>query len=202
MKTLLFDLGGVLVDIDFQLAFDRFEKLSRLNHDEIKNRFRMDEAYRQHEVGKIDWTEYSAHLRNLFQLDANDDEIAIAWNSIFKHEITETTNIIKQLSADINCYMFSNTNLTHYNFWSNKYPQVVFLFRQIFISPELGLRKPDISAFEAISQSTNYSLNDFVFFDDTEENIDGAVNAGMDAVLVNSPHDVILKLRKLGLIRN
>ena len=200
MKALLFDLGGVLIDIDFQIAFGRFEKISSLDHDQIKNRFQMDEMYKQHEIGQLDWTKYASHLRSTFELDANDDEIAQCWNSIFKGEISQTTKAIEQFDTNTDCYMFSNTNTTHYNFWNYKYPQVVSLFKQVFISSELGLRKPDVPAFEAISQSTGYALEDLVFFDDTEENIDGARKAGLDAVLVNSPVDVITKLKQLKLI--
>ena len=78
--------------------------------------------------------------------------------------------------------------------------QVLFLFKQIFVSSELSLRKPDVVAFEAISRATGYEPKDFVFFDDTPENIDGAIEAGLDAVLVNNSDDVIRKLTKLKLI--
>ena len=196
-KALLFDLGGVLVDIDFQLAFEQFEMLSRLDQLEIKNRFQMDQAYRDHEIGKIEWPEYASHLRYKLELDAIDDDIANAWNAIFKDQITETINMIKQINTDIDCFMFSNTNTKHHEYWSHKYPQVTSLFKQVFVSSELNLRKPDVEAFEAVCRSTGYQSKDFIFFDDTQENIDGAISAGLDAVLVNGSADVIRKLKKL-----
>lgn len=200
MKALLFDLGGVLIDIDFQIAFAQFEKVSSLSQDQITNRFQMDRMYRLHEVGQLSWSKYAQHLRSTFEIDASDDEITQAWNSIFKNEISQTINAIKQINAKTDCYVFSNTNTTHHSYWNSRYTDVVSLFKQIFISSELGLRKPDVAAFEAISRSTGYALNDMVFFDDTEENIDGAYKAGIDAVLVNSHEDVLNKLKKLKLI--
>ena len=200
MKALLFDLGGVLVDIDFQLAFEQFEKLGQLEQIEIENRFQMDQAYRDHEVGKIEWSEYTSHLRYKLKLNASDGDIATAWNAIFKDQIGGTVNIIKQINANIDCFMFSNTNTKHHEFWNDKYPQVVSLFKQVFVSSELGLRKPDVESFEEIGRITGYEPKDFIFFDDTQENIDGAISAGLDAVLVNNSDDVIRKLTKLKLI--
>ena len=190
-KALLFDLGGVLVNIDFQLAFEQFEKLSHLDKVEIKNRFQMDRPYRDHEIGKIQWSEYASHLRCKFGLGATDDDIVSAWNAIFKDQITETINVIKQINTNIDCFIFSNTNSKHYEFWSHKYPQVISLFKRVFVSSELNLRKPDVAAFETVCQVAGYKPQDFIFFDDTEENIDGAINAGLDAVLVNNSNDVI-----------
>ncbi len=200
MKALLFDLGGVLVNIDFQLAFEQFEILSHLDQVEIKNRFQMDQAYRDHEVGKINWSDYASHLRYKFELTATNDEIATAWNAIFKDQITETISIINEINTNIDCYVFSNTNTKHHEFWSEKYPQVTSLFKQVFVSCELNLRKPDVEAFEAVCRATGYVPKDFIFFDDTQENVEGARNTGLDAVLVKNPNDVIRKLTKLKLI--
>ena len=194
MKALLFDLGGVLVDIDFGLAFIEFEKQSNLSIDEIKARFEMDNMYRLHETGHIAWPQYSEHLRGTLKLNATDEDIAVAWNSIFKDEVAQTVTAIKSLSDKVQCFVFSNTNPTHQQFWLKKYPNVVALFKQVFVSSELGLRKPDAASFKAISSSTQCELENFTFFDDTLENVEAARKLGMHAVWVQHPDDVTSEL--------
>ena len=194
MKSLLFDLGGVLIDIDFTQVFAQFEKMSQLPIDEIKARFQMDEMYKLHETGHISWVQYAQHLRSRLDLNASDLEIANAWNAIFKGEINQTVCAIESITDKVRCFMFSNTNPTHQQFWLHNYPGVVNLFEQLFVSSEMGLRKPDTASFKAIADITQCQLQDFIFFDDTPENIEAASSLGIKAVLVQQPSDVITEL--------
>ena len=196
-KILLFDLGGVLIDIDFKPVFAQLETMSNLSIDEIKARFQMDEMYKRHETGQVSWSQYAEHLRSSFSLVACDSEIVNAWNAIFKGEITQTVCAIESITDKIRCFMFSNTNPTHQQFWLTNYPDVVNLFEQVFVSSELGLRKPDAASFKAVSQIVKCDLENFIFFDDTAENIKAAANLGMKAVLVSHPEDVKNELSRL-----
>ena len=71
VEGLLFDLGGVVIDIDFERVFRSWESLSKLPIEEIERRFTMDAAYEQHERGEIDASEYFAHLRNVLELEGS-----------------------------------------------------------------------------------------------------------------------------------
>ena len=70
------------------------------------------------------------------------------------------------------------------------FPTAIDAFEQIFVSSEMGMRKPEREAFEAIAAVTGNRLDEILFFDDTEENVVGARVAGMPAVLVNSHADI------------
>ena len=82
-KALLFDLGGVLIDIDFERTFRAWEALTPLSVEQIRERFYFDEAYQQHERGQIDLATYCAHLRQTLQLEGSDAQIAAGWNALF-----------------------------------------------------------------------------------------------------------------------
>lgn len=195
---LLFDLGGVVFEIDFDRALQTWSKWTSLPIEEIYNRFDMDEAYEQHERGEIQASEYFAHLRNVLELDANDSEIALGWNAIYLEEIAETVNCILTVKEKLPCFAFTNSNPTHQAYWTVAYPRVVESFHQIFVSSELGLRKPDREAFEAISNVTGVCLDRMLFFDDTEENVNGARAAGMQAIHVTAHSDVKNALADIG----
>jgi len=200
IEALLFDLGGVVFAIDFDRAFQSWQAYSRLDPDELRGRFAMDLPYQRHERGEIAAAEYFSHLRAQLQLDASDAEISAGWNAIFGDELTETIDCIRKVSARLPCFAFSNSNPTHQQAWLETYPGSLDAFERIFVSSELGLRKPEAAAFDAIAAATGIRLEAQLFFDDTEENVHAARDAGMPAVHVRSHDDVIRALQDNGLL--
>lgn len=200
ISALLFDLGGVLLDIDFERALLRWSNQSHLPVAELRRRFAMDEAYQQHERGEIPASEYFAHLRQTLELDASDTDIERGWNDIFVGEIAATISYIATVHTSLPCYLFSNTNPTHQAFWSSNFPTVVESFQRVFVSFELGLRKPDPEAFEAIAAATGCRLDETLFFDDSEENVNAARQTGMPSVLVRDHADVATALTSIGVL--
>jgi glucose-1-phosphatase len=198
IQALLFDLGGVVVEIDFNRAFAHWQSISRLSLAELKAAFTFDVPYQRHERGEITANEYFVHLAQHLQLQDDPARIAEGWNSIFIAEITETLRMIETARAKLPCYAFTNTNAAHKAAWSVKFPAVVHAFDHIFVSSEIGHRKPDRSAFEFVAHSVGVPLESTLFFDDTLENVDGALAAGLEAVYVRRPEDVRTALRRLG----
>lgn len=197
-RILLFDLGGVLVDIDFDRALRAWQPLSRLSFEELKRRFRFDEAYERHERGEITAPEYFDHLAALLELDADHPRIEQGWNSIFISEIGETIAAIRAARARLPCYAFTNTNAAHRAYWSRMFPAVSSSLDGIFASYEIGLRKPEQRAFAHVGRALGVPLASIMFFDDSPENVEGAARAGLQAVHVRSPADVAAALRAIG----
>ena len=189
-QALLFDLGGVVIEIDFDRVLKRWEPISKLSFTELKATFHFDTAYERHERGEIEAAEYFAHLRDFLQLDASDDELAAGWNAVFVADLHEVLAAIAQARAELPCYAFTNTNPTHLATWKAGFPAAFNGFDKIFISSDLGVRKPERRAFDAITADIGVAHEQILFFDDTFENITGAREAGLQAVYVQSPEDV------------
>ena len=200
VNALLFDLGGVLIDIDFNRALRSWSQYSHLPPAVIERRFSLDEPYRVHARGVIEAIVYFAHLRRLLELEASDNDIAQGWNSIFVGEIAATIACVAVAREKLPCYLFSNTNPTHHAFWTSTFPGALDSFQQIFVSSELGLRKPDREAFEAVAAATGFRLDETLFFDDSEENVVGARATGMQAIQVNGHADVDRALQDIGVL--
>ncbi|MES2383091.1 MAG: HAD-IA family hydrolase [Pseudomonadota bacterium] len=198
VQALLFDLGGVLIDIDFNRAFEHWQTLSPLSLEGIRARFSFDEAYAQHERGEITADTYFAHLVQLLELQPDHQVIARGWNAIFIGQISETLALVQAARAHLPCYAFSNSNAAHQAAWSRLYPSVVQAFDRIFVSSEIGLRKPERRAFEHIAGAVGLPADALLFFDDLADNVAGARTAGLQAVLVRSPADVRAALAALG----
>ena len=200
ISALLFDLGGVLIDIDFERALLFWSNQSHLPVTELRRRFTMDEAYQQHERGEISASEYFAHLRQTLELEASDTDIERGWNDIFIGEIATTISYVASAKTKLPCYLFSNTNSTHQMFWSNNFPTAIESFQRIFVSSDLGLRKPEAEAFKAIAAETGFRLDETLFFDDSEENVIAARQTGMPSVLVRDHSDVATALTRIGVL--
>ena len=198
IRALLFDLGGVVIDIDFNRAFERWQPISRLSVEDMRSAFKFDLPYERHERGEITTSEYFAHLRKSLRLDEDHARIAEGWNSIFAGEITETRCMVQAARARFPCYAFTNSNAAHQVAWAAMFPAVVQSFDRVFVSSDIGFRKPERKAFEFIARALDVSLDSIMFFDDLPENVAGAATAGLQAVHVRGPADVKAALKAIG----
>jgi len=197
-KALLFDLGGVLVDIDFARAFKSWAAHTHLSHAEVRRRYAFDHAYERHERGEITAEEYFDHLALVLELKATRAQIEVGWNSIFCGEFVATREIVERARQQLPCYAFTNTNASHMACWSRLFPEVVRAFDRVFASHEIGMRKPERAAFDHICTAIGVEPRSVIFFDDLAENVAAAESAGLRGVLVRSPADVAQALYPLG----
>ena len=190
IEALLFDLGGVVIEVDFDRVFRSWARLSRLSFQEIRRRFSMDAMYGRHERGELAAAEYFNYLREVLALDGSDEAIIKGWNEIYVGEITETLHEILAIKEQLPCFALTNTNPTHQAAWEVLFPRVISSFEKVFVSSEMGARKPERAAFAAVAEIIGASPASILFFDDASENVAGAAAAGMQGVLVRSPEDV------------
>jgi putative hydrolase of the HAD superfamily len=197
-QALLFDLGGVLFEIDFDRALAAWASCSSLPRDALKREFGFDLQYQRHERGEIAAAEYFDHLASILRLRADHEEIEKGWNSIFVREITQVRIMVETMRRFLPCYALTNTNASHMATWSAQFPEVFRAFDRIFASHEMHLRKPERAAFDHICRVTGVEAASIVFFDDLPENVHAASEAGLQGVLVRSPDDVANSLRAFG----
>jgi len=195
--AIIFDLGGVIIDIDFNRVFERWAVLSGQDAKRIRQHFLVDDAYRQHERGEITADQYFAYQRQLHGLSLNDEQMLDGWNAIFGPEIAGVRALIERATKLAPCAVFSNTNAAHQAYWAPILSDTLSLFDQVFVSNELGLRKPDAESFLAVCEQLRVAPENTLFFDDTQENLDGARALGIKAVKVTSPDDIDQCLREM-----
>jgi len=200
IEALLFDLGGVIVDIDFDRAFSVWSGHSRLSIGEIKQRFHMDAMYEQHECGDIQAAEYFSYLRKLLELDCDNATIIEGWNAVLAGEIKTTVAMLSDLDQRIPRYLLTNSNPTHEACWRQKFNQALEKFSAIFVSSTLGLRKPDPAIFAYVMAQTGHGSSSILFFDDAAQNVQAAQHAGLQSVQVRTPADVRQALLQVGFL--
>jgi len=197
--ALLFDLGGVVIDIDFDRVFARWAASAGCDPALLRARFSQDELYRRHEVGEIGVAAYFASLRKSLGIDLSDAQFLDGWNAIYIGEMPGIVALLARAAQRLPLYAFTNTNPAHAAYWSVRFPEAVKSFKKVFISSSIGLRKPDAQAFEFVVREIGAPASRIVFFDDSPHNIEGARACGLQTVLVNSPSDVAAALAALGI---
>ena len=195
IEAILYDFGGVLVEIHFDRVIRHWASAARAEYEAVRARFTFSPAYEAHERGELAAAQYFQALRGELGIAIDDAEFAAGWNAIFGDEIAPTVEAAHRLSGRVPQYLFSNTNATHHAGWSTRYARALSPLRRQFVSHEMGLRKPDRAAFEHIAREIGVAPQRILFFDDTAANVEGARAAGLEAVLVRSPEDVARALR-------
>jgi glucose-1-phosphatase len=196
--ALLFDLGRVVLDIDFNKAVNCWAGHAGCAPAELVARFVREEAYRHHEVGKISDADYFETLRQSLGIKLSDAQLLEGWNAIFAGEMPGIGPLLGRASKRLPLYAFSNTNAAHIEHFSVAYADVLGHFREIFLSSTIGLRKPDADAYDHVVKAIGVPASRIVFFDDSAENIEGARARGLIAVHVTTPDDVARTLAALG----
>jgi glucose-1-phosphatase len=198
--ALLFDLGRVVLDIDFSNTLACWAGYAACEPANLAGRFSSrDEIYRRHEKGEISDAEFFATLRNLLAIGITDAQFLEGWNAIFAGEMPGIAPLLQRAARRLPLYAFSNTNAAHVEHFSQAYADVLGHFREIFLSSSIGLRKPDAEAYDHVVKAIGVPAHRIVFFDDLAENIDGARARGLTAVHVTSPDDVAAALAALGI---
>lgn len=190
VDALLFDFGGVIIEIDFDRVFARWAQHAGVRAAQVKERFSHGAAYQGHERGELEAADYFAALRAELGIALRQDAFADGWQQVFGDEIAPTVALLPKLAERVPLHLFSNTNRAHHAYWSKRYAAALAPFRRHFISCEMGLRKPDRAAFEHVAAELGVPIGRILFFDDTEANIVGARAAGLLAVHVPTPEDL------------
>ena len=191
VDAIVFDFGGVLVDIDFRRAFTAWGAAAGLPADAIAARFTVDEACCAHERGEIDDRAYFAHLRSSLGLTGLSDEQMLAgWNAIIGGPIPGIETLVQRLASRLPLYVFSNTNPAHVAHFAPRLHRLLAHFRRTFVSCELGRRKPEAEAFARLSELIDLPPGRLAFFDDVEANVAGARRAGLQAHHVTRPDQI------------
>ena len=197
--ALLFDLGRVVLDVDFKKTLACWAGHAGCEPAHLAERFSRDEIYQRHEKGEISDAEFFAALRVALGIAISDAQFLEGWNAIFGGEMPGIAPLLARAAERIPLYAFSNTNAAHVEHFSAAYAGVLGHFRELFLSPAIGLRKPDAEAYDHVVKAIGAPAERIVFFDDLAENIEGARARGLTAVHVRSSDDIAEALAALGI---
>ncbi|MCS6822525.1 MAG: HAD family phosphatase [Microscillaceae bacterium] len=189
-QALIFDLGNVLIDTDFNLTIKAFEALNPQKSAWLKENIYHASLFLDYEKGLIDDKTFRNGLQNILEIAVPDEQLDYAWNALLLNFSPERIEILQALRPRYKLFLLSNTNAIHIkkvneilaqNFQIEK---LDFLFDKVYYSFEMHKRKPEPAIFEQILQEQNLSPNKVVFFDDSLDNVRAAECIGIESVQI------------------
>jgi glucose-1-phosphatase len=195
VKNIIFDLGGVLINLNYQLTRKAFENLGIANFNDLYTQHHANPLFEQLEVGAIEPEDFYNKLREATGLTHSNTQLETAWNAMLLDFPAERLAWLDQIKNKYNIYLFSNTNAIHYNAFTTIYAQTAPLvglnpnfnhfFKEAHYSHTLGQRKPEVAAFEAVLAKSDLDPAQTLFIDDTISNIEGAQKLGLQTIFLS-----------------
>ena len=183
-KTIIFDLGAVILNINYENTIDEFTKLGVKNAENLYSKKVQTELFNKIETGKISNNEFLRELQKETK-NAKIKQVKIAWNAMLLDLPKERLQLIKKLKDNHTIYLLSNTNSIHINAFkeelgNKKWLEFCELFDKMYLSHELGLRKPDAKIFEYILNEQKLKAEEVFFIDDSPQHIASAKKLGIN----------------------
>jgi glucose-1-phosphatase len=190
LKNIIFDLGAVLINIDYKKTEAAFIKLGFENFEAMYSQFAADAVFEKLETGKISNEDFYNSLIAVNKENITPLQIKNAWNEILLDWRLESLQYLEILSATYKLYLLSNTNAIHQEafFESLKKEAGITNFNSFFTkayySHEIHLRKPNKNIFEFVAKDASIKMDETLFIDDSANNIDTAKLLGFKTHLL------------------
>ncbi|MBR4923878.1 MAG: HAD family phosphatase [Bacteroidaceae bacterium] len=186
IKNIVFDLGGVLVDLDFKNAINGLQQAGFANVKEQLQAFDQDGIFQKFELGEINADEFRTAIRENSTVTLTDEEVDTLWNSMLLEVPRKKLELILELRGKYMVYLLSNTNSIHWDYVCNnafnyRGFRVNDYFEETFLSFEMHLAKPDKAIFEKVLHEANLLPEETLFIDDSEANCKAAEELGIHA---------------------
>ena len=186
IKNIVFDLGGVLINLDFERAFEAFKKAGFENIEEQLQSFNREGIFEQFELGEISQEEFRSAIREKAKVALTDQEIDDMWNLVLLDIPREKLELILDLRGKYMVYLLSNTNKTHWDYtcknaFNYRGFRVEDYFEETFLSFEMHMIKPNKAIFETMLSEANLLAEETLFIDDSEANCKAAQEVGIHA---------------------
>lgn len=199
-KNIIFDLGGVILNINYQLTIDAFKDLGISNFEELYTQAKQEHLFDHYEAGKINSEEFISRLSLHLDTEKPVKEIIDAWNAMLLDLPMERLIFINDLRERYNVALLSNTNPIHIERFhgiikeNNNINSLDPYFDHVHFSSDLGMRKPDPEIFTYVCKLHNYEPRETLFIDDSIQHVEGAKKAGLHAYLLDTERDNVIDL--------
>ena len=194
INTIIFDLGGVILDLSVNHTLLAFSELSGLDPKKVKDIFISSPEFNDYEKGAMDDHHFRSFIRKTYVPNATDEQIDHCWNAMLRGLPTEKLELLTQLKKHFNVYLLSNTNGIHLHYINEQLLKTVtgetnldVYFHKAYYSHRMGKRKPDADIFQQVLNENNLIASQTLFLDDNPDNIKGADALGIQTVYVTTP---------------
>lgn len=200
IKNIIFDLGGVIMTIDQNMALSRFKAIGLVDADKFLNPYTQSGIFGDVEEGKITADEFRIELGHIIGREISYDECKYCWLGYRKEVPSRNLDLLKHLRSNgYRLILLSNTNpfmmswaLTK-NFDGGK-ASLDDYFDSLYLSYRLGVMKPDQKFFQIVLENEHILPEESLFVDDGLRNIEVADRLGFNTICPQNGADWTLQL--------
>jgi glucose-1-phosphatase len=196
IEALLFDLGKVLVDFEFDPILNQLTATCR-DPVELRRVFLDSQLARRYESGAMTTREFHEHLCRVGGLQMDLEYFRSVWTSMFRPDLLVSRGLLERLASRYPLIVVSNTNEAHAEFIAGHYSLFEYFVHRVF-SFEVGAMKPEPEIFQRAIELSGKPAGSLFFTDDREENVRSARAMGMQAHQFRSEPDLVDALRAAG----
>ncbi|KMJ44588.1 glucose-1-phosphatase [Xenorhabdus khoisanae] len=181
----IFDMGNVIIDIDFKRVLAVWSNLSGTPLATLTPKFSLGELFEKHESGQISDRQFAEMMCDEMEVSLSFEQFEEGWNAVFISVRQEVIELMNKLRAqEHRVVVLSNTNRLHFNYWPVQYPEIAASTDFLYLSQDLGMRKPNPDIFKYVLETEDVTAEQAVFFDDVFENVEAARKSGINAIHV------------------
>lgn len=191
IKNIIFDLGGVIINIDYALLIEAFSKIGLPHFEAYFSQKEQKKLFDLYEKGMISSQDFREELKKQCKPGTTDAEIDTAWNAMLLDLSKERLDVLLDTKNKYRTFLLSNTNEIHMIFINNYLKQQYKIdnlekhFEKVYLSYEVKMRKPDAEIFELVLNQNNLSKEETLFIDDSVQHIESANKLGISTILLD-----------------
>lgn len=197
VKNIIFDFGGVIIDIDFNKSIEAYNKLGAKNFKKFYSQAQQTSLFDKLDTGEISLEQFLSELRNYLPPVVTNQQMIDAWNAILIGIPEQRIRMLERLKEKYRLFLLSNTNEIHYPEYTKElqekyhYENLSELFEKVYLSFEVGLRKPDAEIYKMVLLENNLDPKETLFIDDSIQNLKPAEKLGIRTCFLAPPKDIV-----------
>ncbi|MBI3501487.1 MAG: HAD family phosphatase [Bacteroidetes bacterium] len=197
IKNIIFDLGGVILNIDYSLCEKAFTKFGVHDFKNIYSQKGQLDLFDDFETGKISAGEFRTRLKKLIPQKVSDEQFDEAWDAMLLDLPKERVELLQKLKKQYRTFLLSNTNEIHIKWVSDHLFRTfgfkIFnsLFEKVYFSYEMGMRKPNAEIFELVLKENKLKKDETLFIDDSIQHIESAKQIGIKTLFLEKGKTIL-----------
>ena len=196
IKNIIFDFGGVIINLDYQYLYKSFMKIGVDNCQELFSESAQIKVFDDFEEGRISPAQFRDKMREISGVMFSDKEFDNAWNDLLKNIPQNRLEVIYKLKQNYRTFLLSNTNKIHYDCYKNDIREInefngfEELFEKTYFSHQIGIKKPNKEIFELVLNENNLIPEETLFIDDTKTHLVSAEKLGIKTHYLRNGEDI------------
>jgi putative hydrolase of the HAD superfamily len=204
VKNLIFDLGGVILDLAVDDTIHAFSRLSGIEPQQVKKIFVSSPEFNHYEKGEMDDRDFRDFIKKRYKIKSDDSQIDYCWNQMLKGLPLVKLELLKELKRTFRVFLLSNTNGIHLHHINEVILKELTgendldqYFHKAYYSHRMKKRKPEPGIYQQIMEDNKLQEAETLFLDDNPQNIESASSLGIQTVLVTHPDVMLTTCRAL-----